>query len=35
MSTLPCDREAGYAAAFESFTEVLASRKEGLGGQQA
>mmetsp|Transcript_69136 Transcript_69136/g.164750 ORF Transcript_69136/g.164750 Transcript_69136/m.164750 type:complete len:573 (+) Transcript_69136:89-1807(+) len=24
--------EAGYAAAFESFTEVLASRKEGLGG---
>jgi len=24
--------EAGYATAFEAFTEVLASRKEGLGG---
>merc|ERR1712061_451799 len=24
--------EVGYAAAFEAFTEVLESRKEGLGG---
>lgn len=24
--------EVGYAAAFESFTEILESRKEGLGG---
>merc|ERR1719343_669680 len=24
--------EVGYAAAFEAFTEILESRKEGLGG---
>ena len=33
-SPSPCllHGEAGYATAFEAFTEVLASRKEGLGG---